>query len=450
MKRFLIIALLFIAWLASAQCTTGATQLLGDGKLYGCVEGQWRKLTEDVASNAGILGNLGNTQNINGVVHGRETNNVVSQLLNIGNSPINIADAPAHVVGKIYYSNSQKHFYQGVNGGLWHQIDNMVWSSTQTRAASGNFTRNNCGADYVGGTITYTPSSTASAASTISQADADTKAANQAYSQAVSLVSSNGQNYANSNASCTQIRWTSTKCSKREGTVYRNNCGSGFIGGSVIYSTGNICRTYTSNISQADADNQAQAQADAASLAYWNNNAQNYANANAGCTQTIFTSTKCSANTGPVYRNNCPSPYAGGSVTYSTGTICSTYTSNISQADADNHAQSQAVAASEANWNANAQNYANSNASCTAKLYKVEQYYSTLSVTGPDGNHPVYSGAPPNTPSTTTYIGTVTYPYTLPNLFDEVIAYYGMARGGDHGGTLWNEYRRTTSYYVAQ
>lgn len=61
-------------------------------------------------------------------------------------------------------------------------------------AYSQNFTRNNCGSGFTGGTVTYTvPANTY--VSTISQADADAKA------QADALL--NGQNYANANGTCT-------------------------------------------------------------------------------------------------------------------------------------------------------------------------------------------------------------------------------------------------------
>lgn len=106
MKKLLSILSFLVGWVVFAQpagtCTTGTTQLGADGKLYGCVEGAWKKLTEDVPSNAGILGNLGGSQNINGVVHARETNNVVSQLNNIGFTPISVSDAPAHTIGKYF------------------------------------------------------------------------------------------------------------------------------------------------------------------------------------------------------------------------------------------------------------------------------------------------------------------------------------------------------------
>lgn len=60
----------------------------------------------------------------------------------------------------------------------------------------------------------------------------------------------------------------------KQQTFTRNNCGSGYIGGSAIYTVN--AGTYKSVISQADADQQAQNDI--------NTNGQNYANANGTCT----------------------------------------------------------------------------------------------------------------------------------------------------------------------
>jgi hypothetical protein len=61
-------------------------------------------------------------------------------------------------------------------------------------AASGTFTRNNCGTGYQGSTVTYSVSQGAYT-SNISQVDADQKATND--------VNQNGQSYANQNGTCT-------------------------------------------------------------------------------------------------------------------------------------------------------------------------------------------------------------------------------------------------------
>ncbi len=93
--------------------------------LYGCVETSWKRLSELSTATASIPVTQGITQNVNGVVYVRETNNDVRQLNNIGFTPIALT-GHTHEVGKIIYDNIRKHFYQGVSGGLWHQIDNEV------------------------------------------------------------------------------------------------------------------------------------------------------------------------------------------------------------------------------------------------------------------------------------------------------------------------------------
>lgn len=130
----------------------------------------------------------------------------------------------------------------------------------------------------------------------------------------------------------------------RSGTATRNNCqGAGETGTTVTYTVN--AGTYTSYISQIDADNQAQLDVD--------NNKQAYANANGTCIPPITYSN--AAVTRFATRNNCPSGQQGSSVGYTIA--AGTYTSIISQADADN----QAIAAAEAGKQA----YANTNGVCT-------------------------------------------------------------------------------------
>ncbi len=94
-----------------------------------------------------------------------------------------IRDQDKNIVKKICYNYA----------GLPEVCAPVIYSSA---AASGNFTRNNCGSEFVGSTVTYTvPAGTYT--STISQADADQKAQND--------VNTNGQNYANANGTCTPL-----------------------------------------------------------------------------------------------------------------------------------------------------------------------------------------------------------------------------------------------------
>lgn len=126
-KLFLLLPILWGA-IAFAQptgsCTTGTTQLGTDGILYGCVESSWKRLSELSIATAALPTTQGITQNIGGNVYIREMNNSVRQLKNIGFVPVTLV-GQTHEAGKIVYDSRTKHFYEGVNNGLWHQIDNQ-------------------------------------------------------------------------------------------------------------------------------------------------------------------------------------------------------------------------------------------------------------------------------------------------------------------------------------
>lgn len=94
-----------------------------------------------------------------------------------------VKDNEKNVVKKLCYT------YSG-------QTENCVVQTFYNVAKSGTFTRNNCSAGYIGSTVTYTvPAGTYT--SLISQADADAKAQAD--------VNANGQNYANSTGTCSQM-----------------------------------------------------------------------------------------------------------------------------------------------------------------------------------------------------------------------------------------------------
>ncbi len=145
-------------------------------------------------------------------------------------------------------------------------------------------------------------------------------------------------NYGNK---CSTHKWLSEELT---GRFTRNNCPSGYAGTEVIYVV--PAGTYSSTISQADAD--ALAQIDL------NTNGQNYANQYGFCdlVPVVYYNVVTS---GVFIRNNCPPGQVGSSVTYTVP--AGTYSSTISQADADAQAQ--------ADVNANGQNYANNNGTCT-------------------------------------------------------------------------------------
>ena len=190
-------------------------------------------------------------------------------------------------------------------------------------AKGGNFTKNDCPAGGTGVLVTYAvPPGTYS--STISQADADQKAQND--------VNTNGQAFANSHGVCVYHSVA------KSGTFIKNNCTGGQIGSSVTYTV--PANMYASIISQADAD--ALAQNDI------NTNGQTYANNNG--TSAWYNVAK----SGTFAKNDCPSGYTGSGVTYTIA--AGTYSSTISQADADQKAQNDV--------NTNGQTYANNNGTC--------------------------------------------------------------------------------------
>lgn len=205
---------------------------------------------------------------------------------------------------------------------------------------SQEFTRNNCGAGYVGGSVTYTVPAGIYAAS--SQAEAD------ALAQAD--LTSNGQSYANENGACSAIFYNILMSQ----AFVKNDCSGGGFGSQVSYAV--AAGTYSSMISQADANAQAQADITA--------NGQAYANANGSCTYpTSYYNTEVSQI---FTRNNCGTGGTGSSVNYVVPTA--TYTSTVSQADADAQAQADIAA--------NGQSYANSNGICTYPNTALSQVFT--------------------------------------------------------------------------
>jgi hypothetical protein len=128
-----------------------------------------------------------------------------------------------------------------------------------------------------------------------------------------------------------------TYTASRTGTFSRNNCASGETTIPVSFS-----KTYTSTVSQAAAD--------ALADANFNTEGQAYANANGTCSTTPSWSKTRTEN---FTRNNCPTDYFGTVVPFS-----KTYTSLISQADADNQA------ATDPNYTTLGQANANANGIC--------------------------------------------------------------------------------------
>lgn len=198
---FLLMGLLVSAQPTTTPCSSGETRLDANGRLYGCVESTWKKLSEDVNNySVSFSGPSGTTQLTGSNIFVKEGLSY-AQLANIGSPAISIAGEP-HALGKLIYSTSLKHFYQGIDNGLWQQVDNTQWCSTQSASYSQNFTRNNCLPGYQPETVSYSVTRSAYACSTISQSNADADAYNIAYNSAVYAVNTEGQAYANANGVC--------------------------------------------------------------------------------------------------------------------------------------------------------------------------------------------------------------------------------------------------------
>jgi len=309
---------------------------------------------------------------------------------------------------------------------------------------SESFTRSNCGAGYVGGTITYTIPA-GKYTSPVSQWAADIQA------ELELLVS--GPGTANASGSCSLIYYNVAASS----TVTSGNCAPGFAGGAVTYNV--PAHTYSSIISQADADQQAAADLLA--------NADAYANdpAHAACVldntpdwewndgdptrcqavgtdsrehlfylatdrnpnsptynQTMWedggASTSCPlvtyfnvARSQTFTRNNCGAGFTPGTVTYTVP--ANRYSSTVSQADADQQAINDI--------NANGQNYANANGSCTP----IPTIYAQLVQINPstDPNNPNIKRA--DIVVRFYYDAARTQPYTIPSTTFNYNVHYG-------------------------
>lgn len=134
--QFLAICISIVTYAQPAgSCTTGATKLNAEGKLYGCVEGKWIKLSEDVVANFNQGGTNGRTTRNGDYIYVQE-NGGTYQLPNLGQAPISIA-GKVHQIGKMIYTNG--HFYQGVADGLWHQVDNIEKPKNIINVGTGPF-----------------------------------------------------------------------------------------------------------------------------------------------------------------------------------------------------------------------------------------------------------------------------------------------------------------------
>jgi hypothetical protein len=191
---------------------------------------------------------------------------------------------------------------------------------TYTAYRSGSFTKNNCPQYQYGTQVNYSNTYT----STVSQADAE--------AIADANFATDGQAYANANGMCEDM---TQYIATRSGSFTRNNCASNYEGSTVPFS-----KSYTSWVSQSDAE--------AIADANFNQDGQAYANAYGTCTILTWYAQR----SGTFTKNDCGVNYAGSSHTYT-----HTYTSNISQVDAD--------AIANANFATEGQAHANAIGTCT-------------------------------------------------------------------------------------
>lgn len=134
-KLFLLLQILWATALfaqPTGACTPGTTQMSTDGRLYGCTQGVWKRLSEVypfTGSNT-IPNTVGITQlgNFNRLFI-READNTVRALPNTYYSIISTIPGQTHEIGKVIYTKHPNdlrtdwHFYQSVNN-QWIQMDN--------------------------------------------------------------------------------------------------------------------------------------------------------------------------------------------------------------------------------------------------------------------------------------------------------------------------------------
>jgi hypothetical protein len=283
---------------------------------------------------------------------------------------------------------------------------------------SGAFTRNNCGSGLVGSQVVYNVWS-GTYSSAISQADADQKAQND--------VNANGQAYANANGTCSVPHYVNVA---KSGVFTRNNCPSGFFGSQVTYTV--PAGIYTSAISQADANQQAQNDV--------NTNGQTYADSHGTCSQYVNV-----VKSGTFTRNNCGSAATGGQATYTVA--AGTYSSTISQADADQKAQNDV--------NNNGQSYANSHGLCTPitatvtlKMAFLSTFPNPVRVDFIQGGVVKQSNTFPasknGSTNITVPIGSYTMVFTVPSSWAGAPISYGMTPSGGTWSPTNNSTTTTT------
>ncbi|OXE96065.1 hypothetical protein BC749_101315 [Flavobacterium araucananum] len=204
-------------------------------------------------------------------------------------------------------------------------------------AISKIYTKNNCPAGNIGTAMTYTVPAE-KYTSNISQSDANDKAQKD--------MDVNGQDWVNNRTGCSFMN------TKKSSVFSKNNCSAG-TSAVVTYTV--AAGTFSSGISQADADAKAQTNID--------QNGQAYANANGICTFKNKVASKLFT------KNDCEVTGIPATMYYTIA--AGTYSSTISQTDADLKAQ--------VDLNNNGQTYVNANSYCTYQNEELQGNFSVFS-----------------------------------------------------------------------
>lgn len=191
------------------------------------------------------------------------------------------------------------------------------------------FTKNNCNPDTEVGSDETMVIEAGAFSSTISQEDADNKAANE--------LNTKGQDYANAHGHCTTIKWYNTEKKK---LFQKTDCLVTEVGSFVEYVV--PAKTYSSTISQEDADSKA--------LDDLELNGPSYANENGKCAEVLWYSKRQSK---VFTKNDCELGYIG--TDYEYVVEAGKYSSEVSQEDADRQALEDIEANGQAQANLNAE-----------------------------------------------------------------------------------------------
>lgn len=211
--------------------------------------------------------------------------------------------------------------YANSNGGC----TTILWYNNEQ---SKRFIKNDCNSDTEQGSEVAFVVPERSFSSTVSQEDADNKA--------LAEIDKRGQDYANENGECSTVKWYNSEASKE---FQRNNCAVTEEGSKVIYTV--PAGRYSSTISQQDADLKAQEDI--------NSNGQEYVNTTGICSTIIWYNQRKSKT---FQKNDCPEGQIGESYEYVVE--AGKYSSDISQADADQKALDDISKNGQAQANLNA------------------------------------------------------------------------------------------------